>query len=211
MTKYFIIEEGSQAGPFSPEELLSRGLTPESLVWTAGLPDWVAASTIPELTIIMNNARYGTPHQAPNDPSRPFNPYGSMPGAELRQPQDSPEPHDPGCPPFDPYSPNMPQPIPHTNWLPWAIAATVAGAIFSCLGMIFGIIGIVKANKANSFYARGMAELGNAANSSARTMVIIGLVLAALGLGIIGIGWFLDLPDFSPFSRLSNLGNLGNI
>ena len=207
MTKYFIIENGSQAGPFSSEELLSRGLTPESLVWTAGLPDWVQASTIPELVNLLERSRYGTPPQSPQDSSHPYNPYGPMPGSEIRQPDQSPD--DPGCPPFDPASPHVPQPIPHTNWLPWAIVATVAGALFSCLGLIFGILGIVNDNKANNFYGQGIEELGQSANSTARTMTIIALVLGALGLGVMSLGSFFDFPNFNPLSNLYNLRNFG--
>lgn len=69
-----------------------------------------------------------------------------------------------------------------TNWLPWAIVATVFGFFTSCIGAIFGIIGIVQANKANTFYAQGYDREGDAANSNARIMTIIGLVFAGLGI-----------------------------
>lgn len=81
------------------------------------------------------------------------------------------------------YRPNF-----HTNWLPWAIVATVVGFFTSCIGAIFGIIGIVQANKANSFYARSLDAEGDAANSSAKTMTIIGLIFA--GIGILALFWF---------------------
>ncbi len=74
-----------------------------------------------------------------------------------------------------------PQPIPHTNWLPWAIVGTIFGALFSCIGMIFGIIGITKANAANRFYNEGFGQNGDMSNSSARTMTIIALVLGGIG------------------------------
>lgn len=76
-------------------------------------------------------------------------------------------------------------PTRHTNWLPWAIVGTVLGLTFSCIGLIFGIIGIVQANQANQFYAQGLDMEGDSANSSASTMTIISLVLA--GLGLVGI------------------------
>ncbi len=69
------------------------------------------------------------------------------------------------------------EPVPHTNWLPWAVVATVAAFLLSCIGMIFGIIGIVQANKANTAYQRGDFSIGDSANSTARLMTIIAFVL----------------------------------
>ena len=91
------------------------------------------------------------------------------------------------------YRPNM-----RTNWLPWAIVATVLGFFASCIGAIFGIIGIVQANKANTLYAQGFDREGDAANSNAKIMTIIGLIFAAIG--IIAVLWF-----GSAFSTVSNL------
>ncbi len=63
-----------------------------------------------------------------------------------------------------------------------AIVGTVTGALFSCLGMIFGIIGIVYANKANQFFNMAREKEGATANSTAKVMTIISLVIAAAGL-----------------------------
>lgn len=71
---------------------------------------------------------------------------------------------------------------PHTNWMTWAIVGTVLGFFCSCIGGIFGIIGIVQANKANTAYAMGDQTLGDYTNSKARLMTTISLVLAGVGL-----------------------------
>ena len=71
-----------------------------------------------------------------------------------------------------------------TNWLPWAIVATVLGFFTSCIGAIFGIIGIIQANKANTYYAQNFEREGDMANSNAKIMTIIGLVFAAIGICI---------------------------
>ena len=83
--------------------------------------------------------------------------------------------------PFAYNSMNHYAPIPHTNWLPWAIVGTVVGSLFSCIALIFGAIGINRAMSANKFYDIGNKELGDRANSSARTMSIVALVLGGLG------------------------------
>jgi len=51
--QFFIAVGGQQAGPFTPEQLpqlVQNGtLTMQTLVWKQGMPQWAAASTVPEL------------------------------------------------------------------------------------------------------------------------------------------------------------------
>ncbi|MDE6296200.1 MAG: GYF domain-containing protein [Muribaculaceae bacterium] len=76
----------------------------------------------------------------------------------------------------------------HTNWMTAAIIGTIVGALFSCIGLIFGIIGINYAGKANNAYAIGDQINGASFNSTAKTMTIISYVLAGIGLlGTIGL------------------------
>ncbi|MBP5315079.1 MAG: DUF4339 domain-containing protein [Muribaculaceae bacterium] len=53
MAKYWIIENGRQAGPFEKEELLQHGLSPNSPVWAEGMPDWAPAATVADLSDII--------------------------------------------------------------------------------------------------------------------------------------------------------------
>ena len=53
MAKYWIIENGRQAGPFEKEELLKHGLSSTSPVWTEGMTDWAQASTVADLAGII--------------------------------------------------------------------------------------------------------------------------------------------------------------
>lgn len=154
--KYYIIRNGEPFGPLEKHELLGQGLTPDSDVWHEGLPQWVKASTVPELNDLFEDSAFGTY-------ARDYSNIGQ--GA------------------YPPPSYPRPQYIPHTNWLPWAVTATVLGFLCSCIGMIFGIVGIVQANKANRYYAEGIQMAGDSANSTARTMTIIAFVIAAIGLG----------------------------
>lgn len=75
-------------------------------------------------------------------------------------------------------------PIPHFNWMSWAIVGTICGLLFSCIGVIFGILGINAASKANAAYDAGNKAEGDSNQSTAKTMTIIALVIS--GLGIIG-------------------------
>ena len=50
---WHIAEDGAAAGPFSAPQLVeaisSGRIAPETLVWMAGMPEWVAASQVPQL------------------------------------------------------------------------------------------------------------------------------------------------------------------
>jgi len=249
-TQYFLIINEQQAGPFSKEDLASRHITSETLVWRAGLPDWTKASAIPELADItaietgyedlgtgedtrwfaMINDRQTGPYTIETlismglTPRTPVWRNGMADWTEaasvpeiMKHFSSTPPPHhgfsqNPGYanPDFNRqnrYEENPSnngynngfnnrynnnngwgKPQQRINWLPWAIVATIVGFCFSCVGAIFGIIGIVNANKANEFYQTGNDSMGDQANNTAKIMTIIGFVLA--GIGLIGTGFF---------------------
>ena len=56
--KYYIAENGQQAGPFEPSELLLHGLTVNSLVWCEGMPNWTSASQVPELMALLSGQTF---------------------------------------------------------------------------------------------------------------------------------------------------------
>jgi len=195
---YFIISEGQQAGPFPKEHLKARGVEKDTYVWREGLEGWVPASELPELQDIFEETiiqavpqqPYGQPEQPYGQPQQPYG-QPQQPYGQPQQPYGQPQP---------PYGQPQPygNPIPHTNWMPWAIVGTIVGALCSCIGMIFGIIGIVKANNANKAYAVGDETGGDMNNSSAKTMTIIALVLAGIGL-IVNLVWFGSLSAMTEF------------
>ncbi len=128
---------------------------------------------------------YGQPPYG--QPQQPQQPYGQPP---YGQPQPSQQPHQPyGQPPYGQPQPSQ-QPqygqpgysVPPTNWMTNAIIATILGTLFSCIGLIFGIIAINAASKANNAYAMGDYVTGDSNNSTAKTMTIIAYVLAGIGL-----------------------------
>lgn len=49
MKKYFLKNEAGQEGPFTPEELLGKGIGPDTPVWYEGLENWTTAGQIDEL------------------------------------------------------------------------------------------------------------------------------------------------------------------
>ena len=47
--KFYIVKDGMRQGPYEVEELVQQQLSPDTLVWTTGMPDWVEARQVPEL------------------------------------------------------------------------------------------------------------------------------------------------------------------
>lgn len=204
MANYFLIINGQQVGPYPKENLLFHGIQPGTPVWREGMSDWQPASSLPELSDLFQSA-FGAYAEAQPEPE-PKPQYSANPcnqtcqdsaGNPQPQQQQWGQPQQPqqqwgqtqfgqqqpwGQPRFgqQPY----PQPIPHFNWMNWAIASTIFGFLFSCIGMIFGIIAINAASKANAAYAAGNRYEGDSNNSTAKTMTIIALVVA--GIGILG-------------------------
>lgn len=64
----YIIINDQQQGPFAKEELLSRGLTPQTMVWCQGMPDWMPASSVHDLNDLFarpQQPQYQQPYQQP--------------------------------------------------------------------------------------------------------------------------------------------------
>lgn len=199
-TNYFLIINGQQVGPLALDRLREAGLKGDTPVWRIGLSDWVMAATLPELEEVLSQPPNVAPGQYPQPDhfSRQgqYNPQGQYGPKEQYGAQGQYYPQG-DYPPQGHYNPGNPYgqygqpsdynnglPIAHTNWLPWAIVGTVLGVLCCFLGMIFGIIGIVNASKANRYYNEGNRMMGDAANSTARTNTIISLVLSGLGIPI---------------------------
>lgn len=204
--QYFIIVDGQQKGPYPREVLRMQGMTPDTYVWREGMDGWAQASSMPELTALFAEGQDSIfpnseqqPQQQPQEaqygPQQPQ--YGQQPnyGAQQgygQQPYYGQQQYY-GQQYGNPYQQNMGCNVrPHTNWLPWAIVSTVLNCIFSCIGIIFSIIGIVQASKANNLYQMGNNVEADAANSNAKVMTIISFVFAGLGvlvlISLIGTG-----------------------
>jgi TM2 domain-containing membrane protein YozV len=70
---YYIAVGADRKGPFPKEQLLAEGLRADTLVWTEGMADWQAASTVPELSDL-----FAQPQPAPYpDPAARALPYAT--------------------------------------------------------------------------------------------------------------------------------------
>ena len=56
--EFFIIDHnGQQAGPFSFDQLVQKGISPETLVWRQGMADWTPAWKVEELKAVLEAIR----------------------------------------------------------------------------------------------------------------------------------------------------------
>ena len=197
---YYIHINGEQKGPIEKKHLISEGLKPDTMVWRQGLDEWVEASSLPELEqLFAYNAIFGNSYRQ-SDPVYPYSPGGSdytpPQGSSYGPPPQGNPYRQPGYgypePPRNPYNGyNRGNMVPGTyppgwtNWLGWAIAATVLGLFGYLIMAIPGIVGIVKANEANS-----LARMGDprafSVNSTAKAWTLVGLIINGV-LILIGI------------------------
>jgi TM2 domain-containing membrane protein YozV len=84
---YHIVINGQQQGPFDPEQLRSRGVRPETLVWKEGMGDWQRADAVPELRHLFASPASTAPPGPPptaqpygGHPQAPVQHYGTQPG-----------------------------------------------------------------------------------------------------------------------------------
>ena len=76
--KYYMHTGGQQLGPFEESELPSHGLTASTMVWREGMPDWEAASQVPELSHLLPPSQQPPSYQ-PQPSYGPQQPYGARP------------------------------------------------------------------------------------------------------------------------------------
>ena len=56
MKEYFYLEGNDQKGPFTLEEIKSKGLSNETLVWFDGIDNWTSLINVPELNTILKKS-----------------------------------------------------------------------------------------------------------------------------------------------------------
>lgn len=162
--KYYAMMGNTRIGPMAVTELQAYGVRPDTPVWCKEMADWQPASTRPDIMMYIGGPNSTQPYGNPRGQQG----YVQQPGFGLQNGYNQ-----------QPGNGYVPQ---HYNWMTWAIIGTILGGLFSCIGLIFGAIGISKASSANRAYAIGDDFSGDQYNSTAKTMTIISLVLAGLGI-----------------------------
>lgn len=156
--KYWIIIDDRHAGPFSAQQLLDTGLTPDTLVWFEGIPDWTRAANVAELAEALQRR--------------------AMAEAEARERmiaeaeaclQQQPEPQ----PAAEPETQAITEPCPPA-YIAWSIIAT----LLCCT--VVGIPGIIFASMTKSAYYRGEIDKAKRYSEITQWFIIASIVLGAV-------------------------------
>ena len=175
--QYYYSHNGTdQLGPFSIDDLRSKGLTPQTLIWHEGLPGWKPAGEVAELASLF---RAASPSQTPG-----HQPYAASPAQQQSQYQ----------PQYQSY-PAQPQPPsygqsgqvgyqaynPHSGNNGMAVASLVMGiiGIVSFCLWIFPILAIIFGHIARGQISRGQCTGAGIAVAG----LIMGYIALSLAVG----------------------------
>ena len=186
--KYYIAENGQQAGPFEPNELLMHGLTVNSLVWCEGMPSWTSASQVPELMALLSGQTFNPGNASPQLPQMPpmgdvqlpqVPPFGGQPQQPTTTGTPYGTPNQPYAPPQYGPSNNQPQNMMPKTWLTESILVTVGSLLccFNWVGIATGVFAIFKAFNVKSKFAKGDTAGATKDSSMARLFMIITIVI----------------------------------
>lgn len=206
--EYWTIIDDRHAGPFTADELISMGITPDTPVWTSGLPDWVEAHEIAELRAAIE-LRDKT--AATEEPMAVPEPQPIAPQPVTPQPVDTPQPvvepqpveqPQPAVEPDPAYPSPSPQPqyqapqypeqprwewqqpaaIPDEPCPPAYLAWSIIVTILCC--QVLGIVAIICSAQTKQAYNRGNLAKAKKMSEWAQWMIIISIVLGLLALPI---------------------------
>lgn len=200
--EYWTIIDDRHAGPFTVDELISMGITPDTPVWTSGLPDWVEAHEIAELRAAIELRDKAVAPQEPMPAPQP-QPVAPQPAAtphpvvEPQQPSEQPQP---AVEPARAYQAPQPQyqapqypEQPRWEWqqpavkpdepcppayLAWSIIVT----ILCC--QVLGIVAIICSAQTKQAYNRGNLAKAKKMSEWAQWMIIISIVFGLISLPI---------------------------
>lgn len=173
---YFLIENGQQVGPFSIDQLRSRNITGETIVWHEGMENWGKAKDVPSLRPLL---QMGTP-PPPCTPNY------------AQQPQQ---------PPQHSYTPIQPSQSCPDNHLGLSIVATIM-TFFCCFPIPIGIVALVYSLNVENKWKRGDHAKAESNAKSAKSwaiasfiaIIVLYVILFAI-YAIVGVAYFEILEE----------------
>ena len=204
--KYYYIENGTQTGPVTAEELLGK-ISPNTDIWCPGMDNWAPAHTVPEVAALIGGGVADTASSMPDPAATQYTGgngdysagnsqnYGSNPNYADPQPNFGEQQGN-----YVPQtSPNLdnnqnfgnnqyfgnnqnfgnPQNVPMGNKPDTYLVWAILSTILCCsiLSLPFGIISIVNAAKVDSEWNKGNYEAAKKASDNAKTFAIITAVV----------------------------------
>lgn len=172
--KYYLADNGMSTGPYTPQELMARGLHAGSLVWNAAMSDWKRAGDVPDLASWLNigHAQTGLP-PSPTPPSTTtvppvLTPSAPQQAAGYAQPQ---------------YLQPATRPMPKT-WNTEAIILLIVNVLLclNILALIPAIVALVYGGNVKSYHLRGDYAGAQRNSSTAKTWAIVSLAITVISV-----------------------------
>lgn len=159
--KYYYIDDTSkqQYGPFTLQGLATKEINKDTLVWCAGMKDWMKAGHVPELAFIFNK-NVQIPSPTSNNPYQQSNKTPTYNYQQNQRQQSNP---------YNNYKWDGILPLPKT-WLLESILLT----IFCCSPI--SLVGIFYANKVESLYYAKDFDASVKASRRARNWALFGML-----------------------------------
>lgn len=153
MEKYFYLNPNNeQAGPVSPADFNRYGINENTMIWKQGMPNWMRAGQIPELSQYFSPVAPPPPVNGNPYPERATGNYGYNMGGMGGQ-----------------YRPIKPD-----NNMVWAVLAT----LFCCIPL--GIYSIIQASKVNGLYNSGNYDEAQRMADDAKKWACISAVIGLI-------------------------------
>lgn len=172
MAEFYYIDNATkqQCGPFALTDLQSKGITPSTLVWRSGMPNWVEAQSVSELAFLFGGQTTSSETQQTQftqTSSEQTYSQSQNNQSQYNQSQYGQNQYNGNSNWNKQSGINDVRPMPK-NWLVESILVTV----LCCLP--FGIAGIVSATKVESLYYSGDYEAAEQASKDAKKWTIVG-------------------------------------
>ena len=193
MSQYFIVLSGQKRGPYTLDELASRELTPETMIWTEGMGEPCPASEFEELRPLLGQQspqtqQYQQPPQgAQEQPNHQTPNYNGAPQGQ--QYQQAPQYRSDGSTanPFTTIPPSQEiEGVLPPNYLVWSIIL-----IFLCLPG--GIGATIYSSRVGSCYNRGDYRGAWEASRTAQAWVKWSSIIFLIFLGLNFLGGFFSV------------------
>lgn len=164
MLKFYYIDgiTKQQCGPLEPQELLSKNIRQETMVWRSGMPDWLRADSVQELAFLFDEAvpmpekKLSSVVDEPREVEQRISSSGSAvanPNNAFKQDKDIIEE----------------RPMPK-NWM----TESVLLSVFCCSPI--SVVGIFYASKVQNLYLDGKHDASYRSSDLARNWALLGIL-----------------------------------
>lgn len=180
MSDFFFLDQADvQRGPVAAEMLPRYGVTPETLVWTQGMPDWRRAGDIAELRPVFFGAA-STYIDSEGTPDAPSPSDAAPQGAAPPQGQNDGS-AEPAC--SQAQAPQLME-MPQTH-------LTEAVLLTLCCNTVFGIIALFFVMQVKALYNRGLYADAWKASIRGWTCIKLGFWVAIIIIALYAVFYFI--------------------